>query len=61
MKILGWVLLVGGLIGAAGAYSYGYGAAGVVTMLVVAAVGAWLTFFRKADSGTPGAPTTPTV
>ena len=50
MKILGWVLLVVGLVGAAGAYSYGYGLTGTVVMLIVAVVGAWLAFFQKGTS-----------
>ena len=53
MKVLGWVLLVVGLVSAAAAYSYGYGAAGVVTMLVVAAVGAWLAFLKKDGGSMP--------
>jgi len=47
MKILGWVLLIGGLISAAGAWQYGYGLVGAMSMLVVAGVGAWLAFFNK--------------
>jgi hypothetical protein len=44
MKILGWVLLVVGLIGAVVAWQSGYGLTGTITMLVVAAIGAWLAF-----------------
>ncbi len=55
MKILGWVLLVGGLIAAGGAYQYSYGGtAGIAVMVVVAAVGLWLVL--KKDDGMPPMP-----
>ncbi len=54
MKTIGWVLLVVGLIAAAGAWQYGYGATWVIITLIVAAVGAWLAFWQGAG-GAPGA------
>ena len=44
MKIFGWVLLIGGLVSTAGAWQYGFGATGVIIMLIIAAIGAWLAF-----------------
>jgi hypothetical protein len=42
MNILGWVLLVVGLIGLWYSYSSGYGAVGYVISIVVGIVGVWL-------------------
>ena len=50
MKTLGWVLLVGGLVLAAGSYFYDYGGTTAqVVLVVVAAVGLWLAL--KKDGG----------
>jgi|GEM_PF-2087616 len=53
MKALGWILLIVGVVSAAGAWSYGYGLVGAVTMLIVAAIGAWLVFFKKDGGSMP--------
>ena len=42
MNILGWVLLVVGLIGLWYSYSSGYGAVGYVVSVIVGIIGVWL-------------------
>ncbi len=53
-KTAGWGLLVVGVLGALGAYAYDYGTMWVVILIIVALVGAWLTFFNnESDQSTP--------
>jgi hypothetical protein len=58
-KILGWALIVIGLVSIWGSWSYGYGIEAQITMAVVAAVGLWLVLKNKSAS-TPTPPTPPT-
>jgi len=51
MKILGWVLLVVGLIGLWYSYSADYGLTGYIISVIVGVVGLWLAM-RKEGGGT---------
>ncbi len=55
-KTIGWVLLIVGILGALGVYSYGYGTTWAMILIIVALIGAWMTFFR--DNGGQQPPST---
>lgn len=52
MKIVGWVLLVVGLVALWYSYSSGMGLVADVISLVVVAAGLWLAFFKKEGGAT---------
>jgi hypothetical protein len=58
-KILGWALIVIGLVSVWGSWSYGYGIEAQITMVVVAAVGLWLVLKNKSASTPPTPPAPP--
>ena len=52
-KTVGWVLLIVGVVGALGSYAYSWGMLWALILIIVALIGAWMTFFNDVDSGTP--------
>jgi len=59
-KILGWALIIIGLVSVWGSWSYGYGIEAQITMVVVAAVGLWIVLKNKSASIPPTPPAPPT-
>ncbi|MDO8561174.1 MAG: hypothetical protein Q7R91_03085 [bacterium] len=45
-KMLGWALVVIGLVSVWGSWQYGYGIATQITMAIVALVGFWLALWK---------------
>lgn len=58
-KTVGWVLLVVGVVGVLGAWSYDYGTIWMVVMTIVALIGAWMVWFRDSDSSQAPPPAAP--
>lgn len=52
-KTIGWVLLVVGVLGALGSYSYSYGTVWTVILIIVALAGAWMAFFNGNGGQSP--------
>ncbi len=52
-KMLGWALVIIGLISVWGSWQYGYGIAVQITMAIVALVGFWLIWKEKSQQQPP--------
>ena len=50
-KTVGWVLLIVGVVGAIWSYMSVWGMTWTVILIIIALIGAWMTFFRNDGGG----------